>query len=545
MNLKPFLLPKNLITAVLLFLVILSGFFLRAHNLNFPSIGYHNMKENEYIGEALFMLKDGDYLHRKLFRMGMDELPNFEEYPQMPILPWAFVLLWKIFGLKLWLARLVIIAFSLGSIPLLYLIVRKLSDDKFLGLLSSLLLSLMPLGVFFGRNIQPESPALFFLLLCIYFGLRWFDNFNLKFAVFSGFSLCACVLFKVTFLIGIIPLLGIFPLNTLKTKSFHNKIFKGAGFFLLCLLPAIIWIYIEKKLFIKETLIGGTVNRINLFEAFTFSYWKENIQIISSYINDNYTFWYFALFLIGLIFSFFRPKERSNRFILFFTAALIPYWMFLSDFTRQHSYYQMPFLPLIVISGAYGIYRLSNIFPAKTRLQGLIPILIVLASFPALKSAINRQYDTIFYGLDVAAEYLKSHLPQDERFFVLGGPQSVAVCTLSQRLCGLNHPQSLEEMRLGEKKRNMKWLFVYGNYGMHELRKNKELFQYAQGNYSLIQIGLLRSQDNLIPAYYLFKKGGKFNFEQLKNVPEKPRLTRIYLTTQGTKIEFYILDLTR
>src|SRR3989338_7115947 len=143
MNPKPILPPKKLITVILLSLIILTGFFLRSYHLNFPSIGYHNMKENEYIGEALFMLKDADYLHRKLFRMGMDELPNFEAYPQMPILPWIFVILWKIFGIKLWLARLVIIAFSLGSIPLLYLIVKKLRKSRTLALLSSLLFTIL------------------------------------------------------------------------------------------------------------------------------------------------------------------------------------------------------------------------------------------------------------------------------------------------------------------------------------------------------------------------------------------------------------------
>lgn len=544
MNPKPILPPKKLITVILLSLIILTGFFPRAYHLNFPSIGYHNMKENEYIGEAIFMLKDADYLHRKLFRMGMEELPNFEAYPQMPILPWLFVILWKIFGVRLWIARLVIIAFSLGSIPLLYLIVKKLSNNKSLSLLSSLLLSLMPLGVFFGRNIQPESPALFLLLLYIYFGLKWFDDFNLKFAVYSGLSLCFSMLFKFTFLIGVIPLLGFFPFNKLKDRNLRSKAIKSALCFLFCLLPIFIWVYVEKMSFVKETLTsGGTIQRINIFEIFSLSYWKDNIQIINSYLNDNYTLWYFTLFLIGFILSLFRPKEKLSRFILFFTAALIPYWILLSDYARQHSYYQMPFLPLIVISGAYGINQLSNFFLKNVKLQKLIPVILILASLPVVKNAINRQYDTIFYGLDVAAEYLKSHLSENERFFVLGGSQSVAVCTLSQRLCGFNHPQSLEEIHSGEDKRNMIWLFIYGNYGMYELTKNKELFQYAQDNYSLIQIGLLRSKNNFVPTYYLLKKGGKFNFDQLKNIPEKPKLAKIYETTQE-RIEFYTLNLT-
>ena len=52
MNPKLILPPKKLITVILLSLIILTGFFLRSYHLNFPSIGYHNMKENENISIA-------------------------------------------------------------------------------------------------------------------------------------------------------------------------------------------------------------------------------------------------------------------------------------------------------------------------------------------------------------------------------------------------------------------------------------------------------------------------------------------------------------
>ncbi len=150
---------------LILFGIIVLGFILRAYHLNYPPIGYHNVKENEYLSQAVFMIQDNDYLHRKLFRQGMEEVPLFEEYSQMPILSWLFVVLWKVFGMHFWIARLPIVIFSLGSILAFYFLVKRLTKDEPLALLSACLLAIMPLAVFFGRNIQPETPALFFLLL--------------------------------------------------------------------------------------------------------------------------------------------------------------------------------------------------------------------------------------------------------------------------------------------------------------------------------------------------------------------------------------------
>jgi len=39
-------------TFIILALILALGLFLRLDNLNFPSIGYHNMIENEYLSIA-------------------------------------------------------------------------------------------------------------------------------------------------------------------------------------------------------------------------------------------------------------------------------------------------------------------------------------------------------------------------------------------------------------------------------------------------------------------------------------------------------------
>ncbi len=297
-------------------------------------------------------------------------------------------------------------------------------------------------------------------------------------------------------------------------------------------------------LFKKETLLSGTWHRINIFEFFSPTYWKANFFMVYSYIQDNFTLWYYGLFIIGLIFVSLKAERRFRTFIFFYLLAIVPYGMFLSDFFRQHSYYQMPFLPLVCITCAFALVSLKSFLEKDTSLRWAkyAPLIFLIVTFPALKSSINRQYDTIFYGLDVGADYLKSHMPAGSRFFALGHPQSVAVCALSRRLCGFGHPRSLEEFKFGEEKRNMGWLFAYGDYGMQELFGKKEMFAYLQDNYRLVQIGFLGTEQQLRPAYYIFKKGGKFNFDELKNIKNQPKLAKQYDTTRGS-IPFYTLDL--
>ena len=64
---------SNLVYAILI-LFLLLGLYLRIYHLNYPSIGYHNMKENEYLDEAYFFKTDGNWLHKQAFAFsGFDE----------------------------------------------------------------------------------------------------------------------------------------------------------------------------------------------------------------------------------------------------------------------------------------------------------------------------------------------------------------------------------------------------------------------------------------------------------------------------------------
>lgn len=529
----------------------------RVHNIDSPSIGYHNMKENEYLGEALNQWRDGDYLRRKINLEGLDSGPGyFEEYPQPPLLPWMFIGIWIVTGVQFWSARLIIILFSVATIPVIYLLVKKLTDEnEYIALTTALIYSILPLAVFFGRNIQPEAPALFFLLLGQYFYIKWIDDFKINNIVFSGIALMICAMFKPTFLIGIIPLVFIFPFNKLilkwdtegKTKEEfwieRRKLFVQIGLFIVCFIPYFIWNWITAEfLNTKETLLEGTVMRVDVFRIFTTTYWTEYGASITSYIDTNYAIWFLGLTLIGLIFLLLKYKSRLSKFCVGYTIAIIPYGMLLADYINQHSYYQMPFVPLVCICSAYCLYSIGGYLKAKISIKHIqyVPLIVLLFTLPAVAEFTNAQYDTIYFGLDVGAKYLNSHTSPEDRFFVEGGPQSFGVCYNADRRCA--EITSISDLKMAEQKLNFTAGFIEAaDGGLDKLKQKPELFEYIQNNYKVIQYGFVPQERNGSMYYYLqyiiLEKGGSCDLNHLaeNNLQNSvPYLSKTYIISNGS-----------
>lgn len=535
---------------ILLLVFLLLGFYWRFYHIDFPSIGYHNMKENEYLSQALNQYRYGDYLRRRMHIFGLDAGPGyFEEYPQMPILPWMILISWKLFGIKFWAARIIMILFSLGSVLLTYILAKKLTKNEYISLLSAFLMAYLPLGIFFGRNVQPESPALFFMLLSTIFFIDWLEAPNYKNSFFLGISLAMTAIFKYTFLIILIPWLGLVygKISLAYFKENWKSMWKLILIILIAFSPAPLWIYFSKFLNTQITVFEGTFNRVDLFRIFTSGYWAEFTPILRSYILDNYTVWFFWLAVLGIIFFVLKFKTRFSKFMLLYFISIIPYAMILADYVKGHSYYQMPFLPLVAMSGAYFIYNIGSILAQSTKMKLaiFIPLIIIPISYPKVQQHLNAQYATIFYGLDVAADYLKQNSDQNDRFYVATlHPQSYGVCFLADRRCA-GAPANITMYKLGEDNRSMKWLMVhFSGGGIQALQQDPAVFDHVQGSYSVVQMGVVRSGQGLAPVYMILKKGGSSNLTDLSNnevLKHQPRTAKVYDTPFGN-VEFYTIQ---
>lgn len=76
---------KKYLHLLFLILVLASAFIIRIPQLNFPSIGYHNMKENEYISMAKNMIASRDFISRDVyFYNAFNDKRDLGLYPQLP-----------------------------------------------------------------------------------------------------------------------------------------------------------------------------------------------------------------------------------------------------------------------------------------------------------------------------------------------------------------------------------------------------------------------------------------------------------------------------
>ncbi len=521
-----------------LLILILVGFSLRVYHLDFPPIGYHNMKETEYLSQAREFYVHGDYLHRRVAWFGLDSASGpgyFEEYAQLPILPWLILLGWKIMGVHLWVGRLIIVLFSIGIIPLTYYVCYELTRKEEISIYAAFLMTIMPLAVFFGRNIQPESPALFFIMLATYYYLKWITDFKPKYIIASLVSFSAGALFKYTFMIFIIPFLFIFPFEKLREEEYRKKLARQIPLIIICLLPLLLWAFVSKIENVSSEHLF-TYDRIHFFEMFSSEYWGIYFEIINGYFVSNFTIFYVVLAFIGFLFCLRQLKTIFCKYCFGSALMAIPYFMLLSDYIRQHSYYQMPFILLFCLTSAFAIYKISTLKTVKSeKLKYLIAIGIILISLPSVKQSIDQHYDRIFFGLDVAGNSINELSGKEDRVYLASHVQTVGMLWNADRY-GAFLPDTLERFKFGEDERQMKWIFIYDNN--EKLRENPEIWEYVNKNYSIREIGILKTGDDEKPVYFILEKGGSINFSNT-NLNSRKLKTK-YETSYG-ELELYSL----
>ncbi len=555
---------------LLIVLFIIFGFYLRSYHMDFPVIGYHNMKENQYLPYTEFMYNADeflDYFRTETYWIGHLEHGYFTQY-EFPFIPWLILPLWFIFGIELWAARLVIILFSLASIPLLYLVGRKLTENRILILTACFFFTIMPISVFFGRNVQPEAPGLFFILVGTYFFFCWREEvlankFSYKHFLFFTLSFLLTILLKIPNGIGLVPLLFFVPYKHLFTQKKYFTYCTILFILLMSFFP--LWVSFSKLVMPGAATVGTSgfsesfaEVRTNIGLTLSSSYWQEHYFGIRSFVLDNFTAWFFWLALLGIFFACFKYKTVLGRFIVGSLVSVPLYVLFFADKVRGHAYYQFVFLPLVCFAAAYALFVLSDSC-RKILLQTSVKhtkiassaffshgifitffFIFLFLSFSAVTEATDRVFDVIYYGEDLAGDFINKHSDSTERVFIDGVfSQSVGILWHAHRY-GLDETTAnLTWFMELEQTRNFRWVVLYGP-GIGTIQSKPEVWNYIQNTYNIRQIGLIMDNGQYAPYYFVLEKGGSFDVDGFV-ANKQPYLAKTYTTTQGT-FSFYALD---
>ncbi len=170
-------------------LIILLGLALRVYHLHNPILDHPAWRQGDEsaIARNFFELRN-DIFYPQTDYDGPP--PNYVEL-ELQLVPYGAAQLYRFFGVHEIFARLLVIAFSLGTIPLVYALGSALYSRR-AGLIAALLFAIVPGAVYYGRAIIPESDMLFFSVGALLFWWRFLGSRRLvDFCLAAGFAALA------------------------------------------------------------------------------------------------------------------------------------------------------------------------------------------------------------------------------------------------------------------------------------------------------------------------------------------------------------------
>ncbi len=527
---------------------IFLGFYLRSYHISYPVIGYHNWKETHYLTEARNFARDGFF--RYGFFVAAWDYPSLDSDPSgvhsdtLPTISILVSIAFMLFGYRLWIARLIGILLNTATIPLIYLIVRNIFKREDIAVVSAFLMAINPLLVFFSHNVQLINVGIFCALMSLYLFLLWRDSDKGRDLVLSAVFFALAGLTKYPFMAVAAPMLFMFPFKRLKTMR-KNLIPYAISVVILLSIPA--WIYYSSVVIMKEYKTTATAkiapNRPD--QILTEKFWK----ITESYLDDSFTLpgvWFAVIGLLAVLFSYLVDRKPTIRirFIVGSIFAILSLVLITTGKLMGHVYYYYVIAPFIVIFMAYFIIKMADL-AGRLRIEGkgiggaslIIAIILTAMLVPASQEASSRQFNTQFYGLDVAGKYIKEHKSPGERV-MHSSHQAYGLLWHADMKGTRGIPPTIEGIKFAEENLNASWLFIYNwDFGILQ----DERWSYIKENYRLVQIGFIQRGDGSQPVYFLLRKGGSFDESRLNDMlAGKTVKSRDYEMTNGIITMRYI-----
>jgi|SRR3989344_5055860 len=314
------------------------------------------------------------------------------------------------------------IILSAGTLVVFYNIAQNFFSSA-VSLIATIFLAIDPMYFAFGRLIHLEIPALFFLLMSLYFFLEFDKKQKFKFLVFSSLFLGLSLAAKLMALGVFSLLLAYLLVIKFKTKyDLRTAIKNSLAFFALTISSFVLGNIV---FFFKDS--GGTnflSYTFDLIRTQTFAglesanfqnstawSWFAVPQIISLYrlnfqdrVESIIAFQnpiFFALTLTSFFYlSFFIfnnfSKNKPLMIVLMYFIGLYFFWFL--GLHGTYYYYIVPILPFSILMATFLITKISK-YPEKILIKMLPASILVFAFVYPLLAGINipKKYDLLVY----------------------------------------------------------------------------------------------------------------------------------------------------
>jgi 4-amino-4-deoxy-L-arabinose transferase-like glycosyltransferase len=383
-----------------LLLILFIAFVLRVINIQIPIVEGMNATTRQALTAMVarnFAQKDFNLLWPRLDNNGK----GIDLYAvEAPVYPALCALAYKAIGVHEWAARLVSVAFSLGTLVLLFLLFSRYFGEQ-IAVISALVFALSPMSIALGRSVQPESAMVFFSVGAIYCIAKWLDTKKNIFYFLSLLLFLLAVVTKPYTLYLLLPILY-FMYERQGRRSFWD--YKTWLFCLSSFVP-LAWYYYMYKLTKIYPVIYSVYTGNQQFVSFSNIFTKAFVvNIPQTIVFSLITPVGAVLLLLGLSA---RNKKEESKFVYFWLLALLIYIVGFSGPNMNHPYYQYPLTPVL----AYFVARGARLV-AKSD----------LLSFTYLKNKYGLALLTLLLLLSVAVPYRYIYtVPKESKSLVEAG----------------------------------------------------------------------------------------------------------------------------
>jgi 4-amino-4-deoxy-L-arabinose transferase-like glycosyltransferase len=277
---------------------------------------------------------------------------------EFPLLNYLCYLLSIVFGYQHWYGRLIVLAVSSFGLFYFCKLVKSYFEEK-VAFNASIVL-LFSIWFTYSRKIMPDTFSLSLILFALWHALEYFKSLKLK-------NLSLYLLFLALGTLSKMPsayllILLIYPFLE-RSLSFKNKtIFALTSIVMLsiCMTWYYVWVpYLNETYKLKHFFMGKSM-RIGAAEL-----WQHMDQALNKFYEVALKFIAFAFLLFGLFMAF-RNKNKSLFYILGLGFLGFLPIMLKGGFTfYHHSYYIIPFVPVMALVSGYGIAQIKNEMFAK------------------------------------------------------------------------------------------------------------------------------------------------------------------------------------
>lgn len=362
---------------LLLSLIVIGGLIFRLYKINNPIADWHSWRQADTASVARNFIKDGyNFFRPQVDNFGATNELRVENsdrlfFTEPPIYQSIVYVLYSIFGVKEYLARLVSVFFSLGSIIFLYLIVRKFLGIR-IALWSSFFYAFLPYAVYYSRTTLPEPLTTFCALLGFFVLLKWKDKDSFLLLFFSS------IFFSLSFALNPFRLVYLLPVIYLffkKYKLYFLKSYKFWFFMVVSVIPLILWRYYITSYPPGIPASNWLFNEGGIRFTGAFFIWIFNVRLGELILGT----WGLIFLIIGIIR---RPGEREGWLFHLWLLGMIAYLFIVAKGNVTHDYYQFPLIPVLVIFLGKGIdFMFSKSSEFSFGIKAFLAVVILLFTF--------------------------------------------------------------------------------------------------------------------------------------------------------------------